>query len=643
MKAILFSSKTYISLFVLGLIFFFSFKKAEISSLKKIYLADVERLEGALQHLKVTIQQEDVSSEEGKLRVLNYLNETRIYVKNADFWLRYLEPIVYKKINGPLPVEWENEVFEKFEKPYKREGAGLSLAAVYMEEPNFEKDSLIRLIDLAMESCIPYKQDSITRFFKNHHAFFLANRLFLLNLAALYTTGFECPDSERILPELKAMLTHVSMINSAYNETFQDYPLGEMYLKRFKKLETYIASQHQDINRFNHYNFIKDFVNLLFAMNQEMIRKYKIVSENFNDFSLNNKASSIFDKFLYEGQDTKGIYRGIKNDSLLSEIRAFGKLLFYDPILSKNNKRSCVSCHKPKEFFTDTSVTSSLEFDQHTLLSRNTPTLLNADANHLLMLDGKHIDLFGQFKDVIANPKELASTEKEILKKILSCHEYKERLKQFADWTNSKEITFEHISASVILYFSQFSKYTAPFDDAMNNKSILNTQVIDGFNLFMGKAACGTCHFVPLFNGVKPPYIGSEFEVLGVPQTKDFKALSVDQGRYLINPAKETKHAFRTGNLKNIMKTKPFMHNGVFKSMEEVIEFYDAGGGVGKGFQLKNQTLSSDSLKLSDTEKIQLIQFMESLTENIIFDEPPAALPKSKIKALNQRKVGGEY
>ena len=85
-----------------------------------MYLADIERLEGALQHLKVTIQQEDVSSEEGKLRVLNYLNETRIYVKNADFWLRYLEPIVYKKINGPLPVEWENEVFEKKNKCRKK-------------------------------------------------------------------------------------------------------------------------------------------------------------------------------------------------------------------------------------------------------------------------------------------------------------------------------------------------------------------------------------------------------------------------------------------------------------------------------------------------------------------------------------------
>lgn len=90
--------------------------------------------------------------------------------------------------------------------------------------------------------------------------------------------------------------------------------------------------------------------------------------------------------------------------------------------------------------------------------------------------------------------------------------------------------------------------------------------------------------FVPLFNGVKPPYIGSEFEVLGVPQTKDFKALSVDQGRYLINPAKETKHAFRTGNLKNIMKTKPFMHNGVFKSMEKSLSFMMQEEGLAKDF-----------------------------------------------------------
>ncbi|MBK6522634.1 MAG: hypothetical protein IPG08_10000 [Sphingobacteriaceae bacterium] len=67
-------------------------------------------------------------------KIRDEINSCRLELKGIDIWLRYLEPISYKRINGPLPVEWETEVFEKFEKPYKREGAGLTLASLYLDE-----------------------------------------------------------------------------------------------------------------------------------------------------------------------------------------------------------------------------------------------------------------------------------------------------------------------------------------------------------------------------------------------------------------------------------------------------------------------------------------------------------------------------
>ena len=85
------------------------------------------------------------------------------------------------------------------------------------------------------------------------------------------------------------------------------------------------------------------------------------------------------------------------------------------------------------------------------------------------------------------------------------------------------------------------------------------------------------------------------------------------------------------------------MHNGVFRTMEEVIDFYDAGGGQGKGIKVSNQTLVSDSLHLSVTEKKQLLEFLRSLDEKIQPGDPPKELPLSSVKALNKRKVGGEY
>jgi cytochrome c peroxidase len=159
----------------------------------------------------------------------------------------------------------------------------------------------------------------------------------------------------------------------------------------------------------------------------------------------------------------------------------------------------------------------------------------------------------------------------------------------------------------------------------------------------MNKAQCATCHFVPQFNGVKPPYVGSEFEVLGVPSDNNFTGLSADKGRYLVNPAKETQSAFRTGSVRNAAKTKPYMHNGVFKSLDEVVDFYDAGGGAGRGLKVSNQTLSPDSLKLTKAEKSDIIAFIKSLDEDIPVVTVPLKLPKSKKDALNNRKVGGEY
>ncbi len=85
------------------------------------------------------------------------------------------------------------------------------------------------------------------------------------------------------------------------------------------------------------------------------------------------------------------------------------------------------------------------------------------------------------------------------------------------------------------------------------------------------------------------------------------------------------------------------MHNGVFKTLEEVIEFYDAGGGIGKKMGVENQTLSGDSLKLSAQDKRDLLAFIQSLSEEIIFEEPPVSLPVSSDKSLNYRKMGGIY
>jgi cytochrome c peroxidase len=619
-------------------------KESPAHSYLQSYTNGLEDFERKQQVLLKRIHEADLSSEESRRRLRQELDIVRVSMKQMDLWLRYLEPISYKQINGPLPVEWETEVFEKFEKPYRREGAGLTLAVLYLEEEVPAKDSLIRLVSSSLAATRIFREDSITTHLNTFDHFFLCNRLFLLNLAAIYTTGFECPDPERIIPELRHMMRHAYAIYSAYNESFPDTPLNEDYLALYRQAGAFVNQQPDEYLDFDHFSFIKDYVNPLFAMNQRFIRDYKAVTKSYVDYSLSKQANSIFSKSLYKGQNAKGLFLRVYDEKVLSEIERLGKLLFYDPILSGNNLRSCASCHKPEQFFTDTALSRPLQFNREQFLPRNSPSLINVPFNHLIMADGQHISLQDQTRSVITNSLELACAEQDVLKKILSCKEYKAGFSALLKYTPQQpRISMEHISSAITLYYSKFSRYQSPFDLAVNSNKALTYAEKAGFNLFMGKAQCGTCHFVPHFNGVKPPYVGSEFEVLGVPGDTAFLLLSQDQGRYLVNPADETMNAFRTGTLRNIEKTAPYMHNGVFKTLNQVIDFYDAGGGAGRGLPVPNQTLSADSLHLSAEEKSQLLAFMRSLTEDVIFEKAPSSLPLSRIKHLNQRKTGGEY
>ncbi|MEO6670304.1 MAG: cytochrome c peroxidase [Ferruginibacter sp.] len=609
-----------------------------------LYQQRMDAFVNAAVQLHSTIAQADTNNTQTIVLINESISRARNCMKAADFWFRYLDPLAQKSINGPLPVEWETEVFEKFEKPYRRTGAGLAIAAGYLGEPGWEKDSLAKLVQASVIAINTFRADSITRFLDSYHHFYLCNRLYLLNLASIYTTGFDCPDTTQVIPELKNMLTATREIYTSFNQSFPQTKLPSGYLQLYDEAIAFVNTQKNDYSNFDHFHFIKDYVNPLFKINQKLINGYNVISRSFVDYTINDTATSIFSKQLYRGQNTRGVFLRIEDKETLKLIDSFGKLLFYDPILSANNQRSCASCHKPTEYFTDTTRATPLQFNNERDLSRNSISLINAQYNHLAMMDGRHISLQDQAKDVITNPLEMASDEGELMQKILSCPDYKKILKKLMAYIPEQEsISIAQVASALTTYYCKFGNADAAFDDAMNKHGELTSDAEKGFNLFMSKAQCGTCHFMPQFNGVKPPYIGSEFEVLGVPADTAYKALGNDVGRYMVNQSGETLHAFRTGSLRNITHTAPYMHNGIFTNLDQVIEFYNGGGGSGKGLLVPNQTLSSEKLNLTVDEKKQLVAFLQSLDEKVLFEAPPKKLPVSTTGALNKRKVGGIY
>ena len=132
----------------------------------------------------------------------------------------------------------------------------------------------------------------------------------------------------------------------------------------------------------------------------------------------------------------------------------------------------------------------------------------------------------------------------------------------------------------------------------------------------MWKAKCGTCNIIPLFNGTVPPtYTTTESEIIVVPANKLFTKMDGDKGRFAVHHLAELQFAFKTPTLRNIALTAPYMHNDVYDSLEEVIDFYNKGGASGHGFKLENQTLPSESLRLTTNEKKKLVLFLKALTD----------------------------
>ena len=111
----------------------------------RLYYNRLYNWEKANEALVNDVKKADLQDSTVVAQCLAQLQTVRKQMKQIDFWTRYLEPNKYKKINGPLPIEWETEVHEKWEKPYKHVGSGLTLAYQYLQEKEINKDTLLHL------------------------------------------------------------------------------------------------------------------------------------------------------------------------------------------------------------------------------------------------------------------------------------------------------------------------------------------------------------------------------------------------------------------------------------------------------------------------------------------------------------------
>ena len=549
---------------------------------------------------------------------------------------KHIEPIVVfyfpeenKRINGPAIVKAE-EYDDKVVSP-----TGFQV----IEETLYAAEDSIHLKELASEALNLHAiLGNLKRMMANStftdKSIFEAIRLEMLTLSSLGITGFDSPISFQSLAEAREALKGVETVADFYQGRDGHKDLQATFDAAYQYL-----MEHPDFDSFDRATFITRHLNKL-SVEIYHYQQALHIPNNTVKMALNMDVENFFqaDAFIPD------FFVPGYNRNLRPEVADLGRMLFFDPVLSGNNSRACSSCHNPDKAFSDGQV-KSVAFNFQGQVTRNAPTLINSIYQRSQFWDQRVHVIEDQITDVMANPLEMHGGIQHAPAKLEKSAAYQ---KLFQDaFGGQKPITDRNIQSALATYIRSLRGLNSRFDQFIHgDSSTLNADELVGFNLFMGKAKCGTCHFAPLFNGTAVPLFNdTESEVLGVPQKPDTTRAVVDAdlGKYNITKREPYKHAFKTPTVRNAALTAPYMHNGVYRTLEEVVDFYNRGGGAGIGIQLSNQTLPPDELHLSAREQRQIVAFINTLTDTTGITKVPAALPAFGDKGLDQRKIGGKY
>jgi cytochrome c peroxidase len=298
---------------------------------------------------------------------------------------------------------------------------------------------------------------------------------------------------------------------------------------------------------------------------------------------------------------------------------ALGQRLFHSTELSGTGTRSCATCHIPSLGLAERRARAEHLAGTTTTALRNTPTLLNVALQPTFFADGSARSLEAQIGVVLESVGEMASSPDTAAARLTRAPGWVAAFDRAIAGRTPGPIKGLEVRQVLAAFLRSLSAMNSRFDQAARGDTLaLNEEERHGFTVFMGKARCGTCHFPPLFNGVTPPeYRFTESEVIGVPTSDDFArpVLDPDVGRHRVEAIELNRFGFKVPSVRNSGITEPYMHNGALKTLEQVVDFYDRGGGVGLGLRLPNQSLPSTPLQLTPAEKTALVAFMRSLTD----------------------------
>lgn len=288
----------------------------------------------------------------------------------------------------------------------------------------------------------------------------------------------------------------------------------------------------------------------------------------------------------------------IRDNEIITTKAALGKKLFSEKILSKDSTISCASCHKPNYAFSDTSAFSIGIGGK--LTKRNTPSVLNMKNRPYYFWDGRAASLEEQSLMPIRNPDEMGLPIEEAVQRLNQSKAYKSLFKKIFN----QPPTAKNLAVAFAAFEKTLETVDSKFDDWSNNIKDLNAQEERGRELFVGdKAKCFDCHRMEDFTT-------DEFKNIGLYNEKELN----DAGLFEITKKEGDKGKFKIPGLRNIAVTAPYMHNGMFATLEQVIDYYNDPGQF-----VKDPVNQDDALKtplgLTEKEKKDIVAFLKTLTD----------------------------
>jgi len=278
-----------------------------------------------------------------------------------------------------------------------------------------------------------------------------------------------------------------------------------------------------------------------------------------------------------------------------------GEKLFFDPILSRDSSISCASCHKPEHAFADVTPTSKGVFNR--MGGRNTPSCMNMTNRNLYFWDGRAETLEDQALGPIENPVEMDLPLSVAVRRLrANPYYYKSFINVFG-----KQPSKELIAKAIADFERTLETSKSPFDRYMrdDDKTAMTASAKRGLDIFNGKGKCFDCHFGIDFTG------NDQFRNLGLYNGKDLN----DKGRHDVTGKESDLGKFKVPGLRNIAMTAPYMHNGMHKTLMEVIDYYNEPDKFIKN-SINRDSLLNKPLGLTQEEKKDLENFLLALTDD---------------------------